>query len=35
MECADTYYTIRNKVVPGTLIDAARIEKGMGVWMKK
>ena len=31
----DTYYTIRDKVVPGNRIDAAHIEKGMGVWMKK
>ncbi len=32
---ADTYYTIRNKVIPGTRIDPAKIEKGMCVWMKK
>ena len=32
---ADTYYTIRNKVVPGSKIDAAHIEKGMGVWIRK
>ena len=32
---ADTYYTIRNKVIPGSSIDAAHIEKGMCVWMKK
>jgi len=32
---ADTYYTIRNKVVPGNVIDDAHIERGMGVWMKK
>ena len=32
---ADTYYTIRNKVFPGTAIDEAHIEKGMCVWMKK
>lgn len=32
---ADTYYTIRNKVIPGTKIDPARIENGMSVWMKK
>ena len=31
---ADTYYTIRNKVIPGSSIDASRIEKGMAVWMK-
>ena len=30
----DTYYTIRNKVIPGSAIDASRIEKGMAVWMK-
>ena len=32
---ADTYYTIRNKVIPGSEIDPAHIEKGMCVWMKK
>lgn len=32
---ADTYYTIRNKVVPGNVLDPAHIEKGMEVWMKK
>lgn len=32
---ADTYYVIRNKVVPGNTLDAAHIEKGMCVWMKK
>ncbi len=31
----ETYYTIRNKVVPGNELDDAHIEKGMGVWMKK
>ena len=31
----DTYYTIRDKVIPGTAIDAAHIEVGMCVWMKK
>ena len=30
----DTYYTIRNKVIPGSEIDPAHIEVGMGVWMK-
>lgn len=30
----DTFYTIRNKVIPGNLINPAKIEKGMGVWMK-
>ena len=32
---ADTYYTIRDKVIPGTAIDAAHIEVGMCIWMKK
>ena len=32
---ADTYYTIRNKVIPGNIMDPAHIEKGMGVWLKK
>jgi len=32
---ADTYYTIRDKVVAGNKIDDAHIEKGMCVWMKK
>ncbi|MGN0832332.1 MAG: N-acetylmuramoyl-L-alanine amidase [Kiritimatiellia bacterium] len=32
---ADTYYVIRDKVVPGNTLDASRIEKGMCVWMKK
>ncbi len=31
----DTYYTIRNKVIPGSAIDSAHIEVGMCVWMKK
>ena len=31
----DTYYTIRDKVVPGNVLNPAKIEKGMGVWMKK
>ena len=31
----DTYYTIRNKVFPGNQMDAAHIENGMCVWMKK
>lgn len=31
----DTYYTIRNKVIPGNAIDSAHIEDGMSVWMKK
>ena len=32
---ADTYYTIRNKVIPGNTLDAAHIEDGMHVWMRK
>ncbi len=31
---ATTYYTIRDKVIPGTQINPARIEVGMSVWMK-
>ena len=30
-----TYYVIRQKVVPGNKVDASRLEKGTGVWMKK
>ena len=30
----DTYYTIRDKVIPGNKIDPAHIEKGMFIWMK-
>ena len=30
-----TYYTIRDKVIPGSRIDASHIEKGMQIWMKK
>ena len=30
-----TYYTIRDKVVPGSSLNPARIEKGMHVWMRK
>ena len=30
----DTYYTIRNKVIPGNKINPAKIERDMGVWMK-
>ena len=29
-----TYYTIRNKVIPGNMINPARIEVGMVIWMK-
>ena len=31
----DTYYTIRDKIFPGNVIDAAHIEVGMSIWMKK
>ena len=31
----DTYYTIRNKVIPGTQIDSRRIENGMTIWRRK
>ena len=31
----DTYYTIRNKVIPGSKIDPAHIENGMCIWMHK
>ena len=31
---ATTYYTIRNKVVPGNIINPAKIEVGMAIWMK-
>ena len=30
----DTYYTIRNKVIPGDKINPTRIERDMGVWMR-
>lgn len=32
---ADTYYTIRNKVLPGNTINPAKIEIGMAIWLKK
>ncbi len=32
---ADTYYTIRNKVISGSVIDPTRIERGMSIWLKK
>ena len=32
---SDTYYTIRDKVIPGDKVDPARLEKGMFVWMRK
>ena len=31
----DTYYTIRDKVIPGNRIDASHIERGMQIWLKK
>ena len=31
---ADTYYTIRNKVIPGNMVNASKMEVGMGVWTK-
>jgi hypothetical protein len=31
---ADTYYTIRDKVIPGNMVNAAKMEVGMGVWTK-
>ena len=31
----DTYYTIRDKVIPGNVLNDAKIEKGMGVWVRK
>lgn len=30
----DTFYTIRNKVIPGDRINQSRIEVDMGIWMK-
>jgi len=32
---ANTYYTIRDKVISGCKMDDSRIERGMGVWMRK
>lgn len=32
---ADTYYSIRDKVIPGNQLDAKRIENGMTIWMRK
>ena len=32
---SDTYYTIRNKVIPGSQIDPAKIEVGMVIWTRK
>ena len=30
-----TYYTIRNKVIPGNMIDSKHIEVGMRIWMRR
>lgn len=30
----DTYFTIRNKVIPGNIINPAKIEVGMAIWTK-
>lgn len=32
---ADTYYTIRNKVIPGNTVNPSKIEIGMAIWLKK
>ena len=32
---ADTYYVIRNKIIPGNRIDSRRIENGMTIWRRK
>jgi len=32
---SDTYYTIRDRVIPGNRLDASKIERGMGVWLRK
>ena len=32
---ADTYYTIRNKVIPGNTVNPSKIEIGMAIWIKK
>lgn len=32
---ADTYYTIRDKVIAGNAINPAKIEKGMTIWMRR
>ena len=31
---ADTYYTIRDKVFPGNIMNPAKFEKGMSVWTR-
>lgn len=31
----DTYYVIRDKIIPGNKLDPKKIEKGMAVWFKK
>lgn len=32
---SDTFYVIRDKIIPGNKLDPQKIEKGMGVWFKK
>lgn len=32
---SDTFYTIRNKVIPGNQIDPSKMEVGMVIWTKK
>lgn len=32
---SDTYYVIRDKIIPGNKLDPKKIEKGMAVWFKK
>lgn len=32
---ADTFYVIRNKVIPGNRINASHVEKGMSIWRKR
>ncbi len=31
----DTFYTIRNRVIPGNILNEKRIEDGMNVWRRK
>ena len=31
---SDTYYTIRDKVIPGNMVNASKMEVGMGVWTR-
>lgn len=32
---SDTYYVIRDKIIPGDKLNPAKIEKGMAVWFRK